>query len=82
MKEHRVTVRLSADLHRRLEAAARRSKRRSSDLVREAVERHLHEEHTPSAYELFEQAGLIGIVKGAPPDLSANKEHFEGFGES
>ena len=31
--------------------------------------------------DLARELGLIGIVKNAPPDLSTNKAHFEGFGQ-
>lgn len=40
MKDHRITVRVSPEMHRRLKAAARRGGRRESDLVRDAVELH------------------------------------------
>jgi uncharacterized protein YlxW (UPF0749 family) len=30
----------------------------------------------------WEEAGLVGVVKDAPPDLSTNKKYMEGFGES
>jgi hypothetical protein len=36
----------------------------------------------PSAYELAEHLGIIGSVKDGPTDLSANRKHFDGFGES
>jgi hypothetical protein len=35
-----------------------------------------------SAYELAEEAGLIGCVRRAPQDLSTGRRHFEGFGKS
>jgi hypothetical protein len=36
----------------------------------------------PTAFELAHQAGLIGVAKNAPSDLSTNRKHFEGFGRS
>jgi hypothetical protein len=30
----------------------------------------------------MDAAGLIGCVKGAPKDLSTNKQYFAGFGKS
>jgi hypothetical protein len=35
-----------------------------------------------SAYELAVAAGLVGCIKGAPKDLSTNKQYFAGFGKS
>jgi predicted transcriptional regulator len=81
MRDHRITVRLSAETRRKLKAAARRRGRRESDLVRDAVELRLAEEAgSPSAYEYAKKAGLIGAVKGAPRDLSTNANYFDGFG--
>ena len=83
MKDVRITVRFPADLRRRLKAAARRSGTKESDLVRTAVERQLAAgEAALSAYERAKKAGLIGLVRGASPDLSTNPRHFGGFGES
>jgi predicted DNA-binding protein len=81
MKDHRITVRLSPDMRRRLKASARHSGRRESDLVRSAVELHLaSEEGVLTAFERAEKAGLIGVVKGTPRDLSTNPKYFDGFG--
>jgi predicted DNA-binding protein len=83
MKDHRITVRFSPDLRRRLKAAARRKGTRESDLVRDAVEQQLAtEENSLTAYELAKKAGLIGAVKGTVRDLSTNPKHFDGFGGS
>ncbi len=83
MKDYRITVRFPAELRHRLKAAAHRSGKRESDLVRGAVERQLAaEEDALTAYQHAKKAGLIGAVKGAPRDLSTNPEHFKGFGGS
>ena len=83
MKQYRVSVRFSAELRKRLAAAARRTGVRESELVRDAVENHLAaEDKKLTAYDLANAAGLIGTVKGAAPDLSTNPDHFEGFGSS
>lgn len=31
-------------------------------------------------FDVFDEAGLIGCVHGAPADLSTNPRHMEGFG--
>jgi predicted DNA-binding protein len=81
MKDHRITVRLSAEVRRRLKASAQRRGTRESDLVRSAVELQLAaEEGVPTAYEHAKKAGLIGAVKGTARDLSTNPKYFDGFG--
>ena len=83
MNDHRITVRFSPEMRRRLKAAARRSGTRESDLVRGAVELHLAaEEDSLTAYEHAKKAGLIGVVKGTTRDLSTNPRYFDGFGGS
>jgi predicted DNA-binding protein len=83
MKEQRITVRLPAELRRRLKLAARRTGTRESDIVRGAGERQLAaEEHSLSASDHAKKAGLIGAIHSAPSDLSTNRKHFDGFGES
>jgi hypothetical protein len=53
-----------------------------AELVREALENYLGQsKEVRSAYEVAQQAGLIGTVKRAPKDLSTNRQHFEGFGK-
>jgi predicted DNA-binding protein len=77
MKEDRVTVRFSAEVHRRLREAARRGGRRESDFVRDAVERQLAEEESAlTVYEHAKNAGLIGVAKGKVRDLSTKPEVF------
>jgi hypothetical protein len=52
-------------------------------LVREALESYLGKAPASnSAYDLAKAAGLIGCVRGGPSDLSANRKHFEGFGQN
>lgn len=83
MQDQRITVRLSAETRRKLKAAARRSGRRESDLVRDAVELQLaSNEGSATAYDDAHKAGLIGAVKGAVRDLSTNRKYFDGFGAS
>jgi predicted DNA-binding protein len=81
MKDERITFRVTHEIRRRLQAAARRSGRRESDLVRDAVERQLAaEEPALTAYELAKKAGIIGVVKGKIRDLSTDRKYFDGFG--
>lgn len=35
-----------------------------------------------TVYDVLKREGLIGCIKGGPPDLSTNPKYMEGFGES
>jgi len=82
MASHRITVRVPKTLGTLLRDRSRAKGRTPSDLVRDALETYLGREHAAgSAYELAEEAGLIGCVGRAPKDLSTNRRHLEGFGK-
>jgi predicted transcriptional regulator len=78
MNSERLTIRISDDLKNRVKERAKAAGTDESEIVRLALEQYV----TPpmSAYEAAKRAGLIGIVKGGPTDLSTNKRHMEGFG--
>ncbi|MGA9497810.1 MAG: ribbon-helix-helix protein, CopG family [Terriglobales bacterium] len=83
MSSQRITIRVSESLVKRLKERADIKRRSESALVREALENYLGE--TPassSAYDLARAAGLIGCVRQGPADLSTNRKHFEGLGQS
>jgi metal-responsive CopG/Arc/MetJ family transcriptional regulator len=77
----RITVRLDRNLHKRLAQRARDRGTSESDLVREALAAYLAAQGQPeTCYDVARRAGLIGVVRDAPGDLSTNRKHFEGFG--
>ncbi|MEM6392039.1 MAG: hypothetical protein AAF797_04640 [Planctomycetota bacterium] len=39
------------------------------------------EQSSPSALDRLMAAGVVGALKGLPPDLSTNPKYMEGFGE-
>jgi predicted DNA-binding protein len=83
MASDRITVRVPANLGARLRDRSRVKGQTPSDVIRVALESYLGEgTSTGSAYDLAEAAGLIGCVRRAPKDLSTNRLHFEGFGNS
>ena len=83
MASNRITVRIPAELTSRLRSRSRVRGTTESELVREALESYLGNSGAErSAYELADEAGIIGIEKNAPRDLSANRKHFKGFGKS
>jgi metal-responsive CopG/Arc/MetJ family transcriptional regulator len=82
MKDARITVRLPIALRRQLKRAAINEGVRESDLIRDAVERRFAEKDpVMTAYDRAVKAGIIGIVRDTPPDLSTNKKYFDGFGK-
>ena len=81
MSGPRVTVRLDPALHQDLTALARSTRRSVSDVLREALQRHVKRRGAEgNCYELARRAGIIGVVKGLPRDLSTRRAHFEGVG--
>ncbi|MBV8487400.1 MAG: ribbon-helix-helix protein, CopG family [Planctomycetaceae bacterium] len=77
----RISVRVDARLKKELEAEAREKGVRPSEIVRRALEEHMRQRKPrESAYDLAKRLGMIGVYKDAPPDLSTNPEHMEGFG--
>ncbi len=83
MSSQRITIRISESLVKRLKKHAGMRGRPESALVREALENYLSQaQPSRSAYDLARETGLIGCVRGGPSDLSTNRKHFQGFGES
>ena len=77
----RISVRVDARLKKELEAEAREKGVRPSEIVRRALEEHMRKRKPrESAYDIAKRLGMIGVYKDAPPDLSTNPEHMEGFG--
>ena len=82
----RTTVEIPDELFRRAKAQAALAGRRFKDLVAEALRRYLEApdagpvraKEEPSVHDLMKD--LCGIVEDAPPDLSSNPKHLEGFG--
>lgn len=82
MASHRITVRVPKTLGTLLRNRSRAKGQTPSDIVRDALETYLGRGRSvPSAYELAEEAGLIGCMGRTPKDLSTNRRHLEGFGK-
>jgi hypothetical protein len=81
MASNRITVRVSKELGSLLRDHSDAKGQTPSDLVRVALESFLGREGSArSAYELAQEAGLIGCVRRAPKDLSTSRRHFRDFG--
>jgi metal-responsive CopG/Arc/MetJ family transcriptional regulator len=83
MASQRITIRVPGTLGIQLRDRSRAKGQTPSELVRAALENYLGTARGQrSAYELAEEAGLIGCVRRAPKNLSTRRRHFEGFGQS
>jgi predicted DNA-binding protein len=83
MASNRITVRVPQALTARLRNRSRAEGTTESELVREALENYLGNSGIErSAYDLAEEAGIIGFVRNAPRDLSTNPRYLKGFGKS
>lgn len=75
----RLSLRLPETLRSRMEDLSKSAGRTESDLTREAIEEYLlRHADMPTCYDLAEQSGVIGCVKG---DLRTNPKHMDGFGQ-
>jgi predicted DNA-binding protein len=80
-KSKRITARVTPDTLLRLRRRSKLTGKSESEIVREAIEAHLTATSAPETAEaMFRRLGLADSAKGLPPDLSTNKEYFEGFG--
>lgn len=78
----RINVRVNAQLKKELEAEAKAQGVSPSDVVREALDKHLRERAPrESCLDVARRIGILGVYKDAPPDLSTNPKYMEGFGE-
>jgi len=83
MSSDRITVRVPQALTARLRNRSRANGTTESELVREALESYLgHSGVERSAYDLAEEAGIIGSARNEPKDLSTNPRYLKGFGKS
>jgi metal-responsive CopG/Arc/MetJ family transcriptional regulator len=77
----RINVRVDTRLKQQLEAEAREKGVSPSEIVRQALEEHVQKRMPgESCYDIAKRAGIIGVFKGGPTDLSTNPAHMEGFG--
>lgn len=82
MASNRITIRVPEALGERLRRRSRLKGETESELVRAALEAYFEQlEGDRSAYEMVEEAGIVGCIQRAPKDLSSNRRYFEGFGQ-
>lgn len=81
MSQQRLSIRLSGELHEKLDALIPILGKSESQIVREALEEFCSKRLSqPTCYEAAKRLGLIGCAEGLPADLSTNEEHMARFG--
>ena len=75
-----ISVKLPDELLTQLARVAKARRVTKSLLVRESLEKGLHEQPTDNAVSCFDLArDFAGTVKGLPKDLAVNPKYMEGF---
>lgn len=79
---HVLTVKISKELQREIDRAARRERISKSELARRAMAQYVtRRERSPKVRTPADLAGdLIGSIRGTPPDLSSNSRYLEDLG--
>jgi hypothetical protein len=77
----RINVRVDEALKQKLEIEAAKKGVSPSAVVRQALEEHFDRQVSPeNCLQLAERLGILGSIKGLPPDLTTNPDYMEGFG--
>lgn len=81
------TIELTPDQKREIAETAARAGRPWQEVLSDALQSYCPRRAVASVqgrqksfYDRLNDAGLIGMVKDAPPDLSTNPKYMEGFG--
>ncbi len=81
MATDRITIRIDPALRRELGERASAKGKRESEVVREALREYFTAHGArETCYDVALRAGIVGIVKTAPSDISTNRKYFKGFG--
>ena len=77
-----ISLKLPDDLLAQLNKQAKARRTTKSMLVRESLEKALHEQPPAGFVSCYDLArDLAGSVKGLPKDLAENPKYMEGFGQ-
>ncbi len=76
-----ISLKISKSLEQRLQQSAAEAGVNKSELLRQALERHLSQSKTANKSSVVALAGnLVGCFCG-PTDLSTNADYFDEFGQ-
>jgi Ribbon-helix-helix protein, copG family len=76
-----ISVKLPDDLLAQLAREAKARRVTKSRLVRESLEKGLHQQPSAGAVSCYDLArDLAGTLKGLPKDLADNPKYMDGFG--
>ena len=77
-----LTVKISKELEQEIDRAARRDRISKSELVRRAMTQYVaRRDRSPRLRTPADLAGgLIGSIRGTPPDLSSNPRYLKELG--
>jgi Arc/MetJ-type ribon-helix-helix transcriptional regulator len=77
-----ISLRLPDDLLANLDNEVRKRRVTKSALVRESLEKALHQTPASRAVSCYDLArDLAGSIKGLPKDLANDPKYMQGFGE-
>ncbi len=77
-----ISLKLPDDLLAQLDSTAKARRVTKSLLVRESLEKALHQPSQAGGTSCYDLSGdLAGAVKGLPEDLADNPKYMEGFGQ-
>jgi hypothetical protein len=77
-----ISLKLPDDLLASLDSEARKRRLTKSALVRESLEKALHQTPAPRTISCYDLArDLAGSIKGLPKDLADDSKYMQGFGE-
>lgn len=77
-----ISLKLPDDLLATLDSEARKRRVTKSRLVRESLEKALHQLPSPREVSCYDLArDLAGALKGLPEDLAEDPKYMDGFGQ-
>ena len=77
-----ISLKLPDDLLANLDNEARKRRVTKSSVVRESLEKALHQRPSAREVSCYDLArDLAGSIKGLPKDLANDPKYMEGFGE-
>lgn len=81
MASARLSVRIPPELQKSLDALVAAAGTSEAEVVRAALTEYCQKHAKElTAYEVAQEAGVLGCVSGGPSDRSTHPRHMDGFG--